>query len=207
MNKRRSRSDDVLFISAFAAILLGVAFLLYTTQTIVGVLRAWPILVMAVGGVLLYLTIVRGASFPFFFSGLLLVLEGAFLLVSVLIGWRIAKSWPLGMAVAGIAGLGSGLAAKKRFQVFYGVPSIGFTILGLAFSVFSFGLVKETFKSFITVWWPSLLIVGGISLFVAYGFSRRASARRVEGAEGRVRTAAGKATDRSRRDGGPSSGP
>ena len=207
MNKRRPRSDDVLFISAFVAILLGVAFLLYTTETIVGVLRAWPILVMAIGGVLLYLTLVRGASFPFFFSGLLLVSEGAFLLASMLLGWRIARSWPLGMAIAGIAGLISGLAAKRRFKVFYGVPSIGFTILGLAFSVFSFGLVKDTFKSFITVWWPSLLIVGGISLFVAYGLSRRAAARRVEGAEGRVKTAAGKAHDRSRRGGGPSSGP
>ena len=207
MNKRRPRSDHVLFISAFVAILLGVAFLLYTTDTIVGVLRAWPILVMAVGGVLLYLTLVRGASFPVFFSGLFLVLEGAFLLALVLLGWRIAKSWPLGMAIAGIAGLVSGLAARKRFQVFYGVPSIGFTILGLSFSIFSFGLVKDTFKSFITVWWPSLLIVGGISLFVAYGLSRRASARRAEGAEGHVKTATGKASDDSRRDGGPSSGP
>ncbi|MGA2547904.1 MAG: hypothetical protein ABSF43_15240 [Rectinemataceae bacterium] len=207
MNKRRSRSDDVLFISALAAILFGVAILLYTTRTIVGAPLTWPILVMAAGGVLFFFSLVRRTSFHFFFSGLLFLLEGAFFLASMLLGWRIAKFWPLGMAIAGITGFVSGLAAKRKFKAFYAVPSIGFTLLGLAFAVFSFGLVKGNFSSFIAVWWPTLLIAGGISLFVVYGLTRHASARRAEGPEGRVRTHSGKTVDRSKRDRDPTSGP
>jgi hypothetical protein len=207
MNKRRSRSDDVLFISALAAILFGVAILLYTTRTIVGAPLAWPILVMAAGGVLFFFSLVRRTSFHFFFSGLLFLLEGAFFLASMLLGWRIAKFWPFGMAIAGITGFVSGLAAKRKFKAFYAVPSIGFTLLGLAFAGFSFGLVKGNFSRFISHWWPTLLIAGGISLFVAYGLSRRKPTRRVEGAEGRARKGAGKSANRSGRDRDPPTGP
>jgi hypothetical protein len=203
MKKRRPRSDDVLFISALAAILLGVACLLYTTKTMVGVPHAWPILVIAVGGALLYFALVRGASFSIFFGGLFFVLEGAFFLAAVLLDWKLAKSWPLAMAIAGLAGLVSGLAAKRGLKAFFAVPSIGFTLLGLIFSLFSFGLAKVTFKSFIVVWWPTLLILGGISLFVACGISRHA----FRATEGRAKTRAGRSADRSGRDRGPQSGP
>lgn len=145
--------------------------------------------------------------FIYFFGGLLFMLEGAFFLVSMLLGWRIAKSWPLGMAIAGITGFIYGLSAKRKFKISYGVPSIGFTLLGLAFAVFSFGLVKGNFSSFIAVWWPTLLIAGGISLFVVFGLTRRASAQRAENPESRMRTHKGKAVDGSRRDRDPSAGP
>jgi len=210
MNQRRHRSDDVLFISALAAILLGVAFLLYTTRTFVGVPHAWPVMVMAAGGVLLYFALVRGASYYFYLGGMLFVLEGAFFLAAVLFDWQLAKAWPLGMAIAGVAGLLSGLATRRKLKPLLAVPSIGFACLGLLFSAFSFGLIKVNFRSFIAVWWPSLLIAGGISLFVAYGVSRRrpANPARAEGGEGRTLTRAGNArADGPKRKRGPSSGP
>jgi hypothetical protein len=199
MSQRRPRSDDILFISAIAAILLGVAFLLHTTGAFVGAPRAWPILMMAVGGILLYFSLVRGAAFSFFFGGLLFVLEGALFLLSLLAGWRLSMSWPLGMTVAGLAGLVSGLVSKRRLKAFFAVPSIGFAALGSLFSLFSFGLARVNLRSFIAEWWPTLLIAGGISLFVAYGISRRSarSGQDRERSEKRSRS-----TDR-----GPSSGP
>jgi len=202
MKKRRPRSNDLLFISAFAAILLGVASLLYTTHTLISVPHAWPILIITAGGVLLYFALVRGASFTILFGGIFLVLEGAFFLASVLLSWKLARSWPLAMAIAGVSGFFSGLAAKKRLKSFFAVPSIGFTALGLIFSIFSFGLAKTTFTKFIATWWPTLLIAGGCALFVAYGISRRA-----EGSEGRAKTRAGKSADLPGRDRGSSSGP
>jgi len=210
MKKRRQRSDDVLFISALAAVLLGVAFLLYTTHTFVGVPHAWPVVVMAAGGALLYFALVRGASFYFLFGGFLFVLEGAFFLAAVLLDWKLAEAWPLGMAIAGATGLLSGLVARKRLGPLLAVPSISFACLGIIFSAFSFGLIRINFRSFIEVWWPSLLIAGGISLFVAYGLSRRSCAThdRAEGGEGRARTRSGAArADSPKRKRGSSSGP
>jgi hypothetical protein len=207
MNKRRPRSDDVLFISALSALLLGVALLLYTTGTFDGALRAWPLLVMAAGGVLLYLALVRGSSFSLIFFGIAFMLEGALILASILLGWKLVMAWPLGMTIVGLSGIASGLIAKRKLKVSFAVPSFSFVFLGLAFSVFSFGWARVGFKSFIVVWWPSLLIVGGISLFVAYGLSRRRSPKSADPAKGSAKKGAGKApAGRSGRDRGPTSG-
>jgi hypothetical protein len=207
MNQRRPRSDDVLFISALATILLGLAFLLYTTKIVVGPFHAWPVLVIAAGGVLIYFALVRGFPFSFFIGGLFFALEGAFFIVSMLLGWEINHSWPLSMIIAGVTGFISGLAAKKRLKTFLLVPSVGFTALGLVFSVFSFGLAKVEFKSFIVVWWPTLLIAGGISLFVAYGLSRHGTGKRAESLGPRAGKRASAPEDSPGRDRGPSSGP
>jgi hypothetical protein len=173
MNKRRSHSDDVLFLSALFAILIGVALLIYTTRTLDETLRSWPIVVLAAGGILLYFFIVRGASNYLLFGGIFCALEGSFLLISVLLGWSLSRVWPICMAIAGFSLLITGFQSNRRLLVSFVVPAIGFVFLGLVFSIFSFG-AKGSFLSFIAVWWPSFLIVGGIALFVAYGLSRRA---------------------------------
>jgi hypothetical protein len=207
MNKRRPRSDDVLFISAFSALLLGVALLLYTTGTFAGVGRAWPFLVMAAGGFFLYLALVRGFSFSILFVGIAFVLEGALILASLLLEWDIKRAWTLGMALVGCAGILSCIIAKRRMKVSFAVPSIGFVALGLAFAAFSFGLVGVSFKSFIVVWWPTLLILGSISLFVVYGLSRKGKpAKRSNGTGGKgKKTADAQSASRSGRGLGPSS--
>jgi hypothetical protein len=206
MNKRRPRSDDVLFISALVVLLLGVALLLYTTGTFEGALRAWPFLVMAVGGALLYMALVRGSSFSFLFVGTAFVLEGALILASIILGWNLVRAWPLGMAIVGLSGLISGLISKKRLKVAFAVPSFSFVFLGLAFALFSFGWARVGFKSFIVVWWPTLLIAGGIALFVAYGLSHRGSPSGAEAAKASAKKGGGKASGRTGRDRGPTSG-
>jgi hypothetical protein len=178
MSQRRSRSDDVLFISALAAILLGAALLLYTTGAFAGALRSWPLLVIGAGGVLLYIALVRRASYYFLFGGLLFVLEGAFFLAAAIMGWKLARAWPLCMAIAGLSGLAAGGFSLRRLKVFYAVPSVSFLALGLLFSVFSFRLAGISFATFIAVWWPTVLIAGGVALFIAYGISRRGVKRR-----------------------------
>jgi hypothetical protein len=206
MTRRRPRSDDVLFISALTTIIFGLAFLLYTTKIFIGPFRAWPILVIAAGGVLFYFALVRGFPFSFRVIGIFCVLEGAFFLTSMLLGWKLRQSWPLSMAIAGISGILSGLAAKKRLKTFLIVPSIGFTVLGLVFCLFSFGLVSMNFKSFIAVWWPTLLIAGGISLFVAYGLSRHGTGSRAVPREDEARKRSRRTGNGRGRDSGPSTG-
>jgi len=178
MRQRRERSDEVLFISALAAVLLGVGLLLYTTGAFTGLARAWPVLVLAVGGVLLYLAILRGASSYIFFGGCLFALEGAFALVASLLGLGLREAWPLSMVMAGIAGLVAGARRWGRLRAAYAFPSLGFLFLGAVFSLFSFHLVAMSFGRFVSIWWPSLLIAGGVFLFAAYGLGRRPDPRR-----------------------------
>ena len=177
MTQRRARSNDVLFISALAAVLVGIALLLYTTRAFSGALRAWPLLVIAVGGVLLYLALVRRSSSAFLFGGIIFLLEGSFFLVSALVRLRVRAAWPLAMIVGGIAGIVAGLIAWRRLRPSFVVLSLGFIALGAVFSLFAFGVIRQTFGQFIVVWWPSFIILGGISLFAAYGVSGRQGGR------------------------------
>jgi hypothetical protein len=197
MKRRRPRSDEVLFISALAAVLLGIGLLLYTTRILDGASGAWPVLVMAVGGILLYFALVRGASLYILFGGMLFALEGAFFQVSSLAGWRFAQAWPLVMAIAGAAGLATGLIKRQGLRAPYLVPSLGFLGLGTFFALFSFKCIKAGFSEFIATWWPTAFIFGGVCLFAAYGTSRRAARRGKTEAEG-PRETGGRANGRAR---------
>jgi hypothetical protein len=111
------------------------------------------------------------------------------------------------MAIFGCSGLVAGLVARKKIKIAFVVPSFSFVFLGFAFSIFSFGWARISFKSFIVVWWPTLLIVGGISLFVAYGLSRCGKYKRVGSVKGTSKKDTGKTlAGRSERDRGPTSG-
>jgi hypothetical protein len=197
MKRRRPRSDDVLFISALAAVLLGIGLLLYTTHILDGASGAWPVLVMAAGGLLLYFALVRGASLYILFGGMLFVLEGAFFLAASLAGWPLARSWPLVMAIAGAAGLVTGLIKRQGLRAPYLVPSLGFLGLGAFFALFSFKCIEADFSEFIAAWWPTALIFGGVCLFAAYGTSRRSARRGKPGAD-TPRETGGRADGRAR---------
>ncbi|HUW40101.1 MAG TPA: hypothetical protein VMV90_03765 [Rectinemataceae bacterium] len=172
MKRRRSRSEDILFISALAAVLVGIGLLLYTTKAVPVGDRLWPILVMAVGGTLGYFALVRGASDYFFFGGILFVLTGMLSILSHFVGWTLREAWPLVMVVSGATGLLTGLRRWKRMRPGFMTTSLCFLFLGLVFSLFSFKFIDISFRRFVVTWWPSLLIAGGVALFAAYGYRR-----------------------------------
>ncbi len=159
---------------------MGIALLFKTTGLAPGMLRFWPLFVLATGGVLLYLTIVRGFASPFFFGGLCFCLFGLLRILGYLWGWTFARAWPLLMVAAGISWFAAGLRHRRAIKAGYAVPALGFVALGGLFSVFSFDLVGVSFARFVTMWWPSLFIAGGVALFIAYGVSshRRGHRRR-----------------------------
>ncbi|HET7838424.1 MAG TPA: hypothetical protein VFL04_01605 [Rectinemataceae bacterium] len=173
MKRSRSRPDDVLFIAALAAVLLGIELLLYTTGAYTGALQVWPFSALVAGGLLLYLVFVRGFSHYFFFGGILFELVGLIFIAGGLSGWTLREAWPLGMVAAGLAGIAGGIFRWRRFRARYAAPSAGFVVLGSVFALFSFRAITIGFGRFVAEWWPSLLIAGGVFLFGAYGFSAR----------------------------------
>jgi len=173
MSFRSSRADDALFIAAFAAVLVGTGLLLRTTGVARSAFYLWPLIIMAAGAFLLYLVILHKASNLVFFGGLFFTIGGSIILADGLCGWLFSEDWPFFMVAAGISWLGAGLRVKHGIKAFFAVPAFSFIILGLLFSLFSFGLVGMSFRRFISLWWPSIIILGGAALFAAYGVSRR----------------------------------
>jgi hypothetical protein len=174
MSERKTHGDEILFVAALAASLVGLGLLLRTTGIGQGFRTAWPIAVLAAGGLLLFFSVVRKSrSMVFFAAGLFFAVFGAAFLVASLLGWHFAESWPLIMIAAGIAWMVSGLRHFRHLKASYFAPSLGFILLGSLFCLFSFDLVGISFGRFVIVWWPSFLIAGGLVLFAVYGASRR----------------------------------
>lgn len=183
MSSRQSRRDDALVISAIMAILLGIGLLLHTTGIAHGLRPLWPLIVLAAGALLVSVDIMRRPSPVFLSGGLFFLLAGGVFLAGSLAGWRLRMLWPLLMASVGLDWLIVGLRHYRRLRASFAVPALGFLFLGLFFSLFSFRIVQISLGRFISEWWPSLIIAGGIVLLAVYGASRPRAGR--QGPSGR----------------------
>jgi len=178
MRSSPTHRDDALFLSALVAVLVGTGLLLETTGLMSPGGWAGPLVVMASGGLLLYLAVVQGRSGLFLGAGTFLCLLGIILLLR---GWNLhlGNSWPLLMTSAGISWLAYGFWTSRRIRLGFLVPSVAIVVLSLFFALFSFHVVTMRLGTFVKMWWPLLLIIGGIALFVAWSLKpRRGKGRR-----------------------------
>jgi len=174
MSERKQHVDELLFVTALAAILGGLGLLFHTTGLARGLGVLWPLLLIAGGALLLFFSAIKGRSSTSFFAGAFFAaIFGIAWLLSTLLGWSFAQSWPLIMVSAGIAWLVAGFRRSRKPQAGFIVPSSCFILLGTLFCLFSFDVVDMSLGAFVRIWWPSFLILGGIVLFVAYGAARR----------------------------------
>lgn len=174
MSERKQHVDEILFVAALAAILAGLGLLFHTTGLARGLGMLWPLILIAAGVLLLFFSAVKGgSSTPFFAVGFFAAVFGAVWLLSTLLAWSFAQSWPLVMVSAGIAWLVAGFRRNRKAKAGVVVPSFCFILLGGLFCLFSFDIVDMSLGAFVRIWWPSFLILGGIVLFVAYGAARK----------------------------------
>lgn len=173
MRSRPTRSDEALFIVALTAVLAGTGLLLGTTKALPFSDYLWPLFVMATGGILLFLAIVRDFSEYFLGGGCFFGLAGLILLGTRLGGRELGQSWPLLMSAAGLAWFALGFKRRLRIQASFAVPAALFLFLGFFFALFSFDVVGLSLGRFILTWWPTVLIAGGAALFAAYWAKNR----------------------------------
>ena len=139
------------------------------------------------------LTIFCGALFLFFsfafthapvhmFFGLLLFFSGILftLLSSNIIPFSIKRMWPLCVTIAGLSLFISGFYKHKRILFAYLFPSVTLVFLGLLFLLFSFKIVHTSFRNFVSVIGPFLLIVSGAFLMALFFLQQRYHAITVE---------------------------
>jgi hypothetical protein len=177
MSSRQTRRDDALVISALMAILLGIGLLLHTTGIAHGLRPLWPLTVLAAGAILIYVDIMRRSSPVLLSGGLFFLLAGGILLSASLAAWRFGMFWPLFMAAVGLDWLIVGLRHYRRLRASFAVPALGFLFLGLFFCLFSFHIIRISLGRFLSEWWPSLFIAGGVVLLAVYGASRPRAGR------------------------------
>ncbi len=81
------------------------------------------------------------------------------------------------MIVAGLSAVPPGYRRYRRPRASYLVPAASFILLGVFFSLFSFGAIRFSFRLFFSDWWPVLLIASGLVLLFLYFYNRARFAR------------------------------
>lgn len=106
--------------------------------------------------------------------GLILLVDGLILgLVNLhLVPVTLRQIWPVFVIIAGVFFLASDLFVYRRLRTAFLFPSIMLIFLGAGFLVFSTDVFHVSFRKFISVFWPFVVVVFGIFLIVVYAMQR-----------------------------------
>lgn len=133
----------------------------------------------ALGGILLFLSIVKVRRKSVMFAGLFLIMTGMllFFIRTNHIPYTLDALWPLVVIIGGFSLLVSGLYVQRGVKVSQVIPSISLILLGGGCLLFSLDIVQQPFLQLASRWWPVLLIVAGACLVVLFFIWNKQSIR------------------------------
>ncbi len=129
-----------------------------------------PAAIFLAGLVDLYLCIAFSRT-PFkLFVGLIFSLYGIFSLILVfkLFPADVAQLWPVYMILASISLFSAGRTTGRRFSLAYDFPALVLFVLGIFFLLFSFDVIKISFRRLSLFIWPLFLILSGAFLILLF---------------------------------------
>lgn len=128
------------------------------------------IFLTASGAFLLYISITLIKKAIWVFLGIAFFLFGVQLLLldAKILPFTFIETWPLTIIICGLAMIPSGLYNLKRIRTIYLFPAILMILMGTFFLLFSMHIFKTSFRQFIYMWWPIILIFGGIWLIILF---------------------------------------
>ena len=154
--------------------LLGVLLLLRTTGNIPTYSALWPAFLVVLGLLLLYFSLVRGASERYILLGMVCALVGLYVLLSktILSEKDLRKFWPIFMTIVGVSFIPYGYKKRGNARIALLVPAWAIIALSLVFLFFSLGLSDTPFRAVIATWWPVVFIIIGVVLVLSF-FKRK----------------------------------
>ena len=128
------------------------------------------ILLTGTGAFLLYISFSLIKKGIWVFLGIASFLGGVHLLLldAHIMPFTFIETWPLTIIICGLALIPSGLYNLKRIRTIYLFPAILMILMGAFFLMFSMHIFKSSFMHFIFMWWPLILIFGGIWLIILF---------------------------------------
>ncbi len=174
MDRRKAIIYHALFALAIVSVVLGAGLLVITTGRVRGPNVVLPLFLVVVGTMFTYYAVVSKRAAKVVFLGFFISSCAIVRFTGTVLGVRLAAYWPIFAIAAGISFLPAGFARYGRGKPSFIVLSSSFIFLGLFLSIFSFGFSSIRFQTFITLWWPALLIAAGLVLFLAWFFQRMA---------------------------------
>jgi hypothetical protein len=171
------RYPNVLLVAGVAVLVVGGVLLLWNLGYLPQPGKLWPVPVIIVGLVFLYMTWPRRHSDRWLIPGMVLTLGGVlFLLVNtVLTENGLARIWPAFMLVTGVSLVPYGFRRRGSARTALVVPGIFISCLALIFLPFSVRRTGGGFGAFARQWWPVILVLVGVALIASFFATRRPS--------------------------------
>jgi hypothetical protein len=156
------------FFIGLLLMLLGVASLLGTISGASRFSVLISFLVVIIGAIFAVIAVKLNNRSIYFFIAAFLLQMGFFLFLSSLhiFPFSFSEMWPLLSVFAGISLIIAGWHRYGKLRPWYMVPAIVFVILGSILLMFSFDVIPFSFVHFVLNWWPLLLVLAGLILFL-----------------------------------------
>ena len=172
MDRRSTTVFYLLFSLAIVSVILGVGLLVITTGHVRASLALWPLALMIIGVLYSYLAINSRWKAKTVFLGLFVFCAALIRFIAAVFSISVADYWPLYAIAFGICIIPAAKLKHRRVRPNSIVLSSAFILLGIFFSIFSFGFSSMRFKTFISQWWPALFIAAGLLLLIVWSFQR-----------------------------------
>lgn len=151
-------------------ILLGLFLISYFSSDFTGKIPLASVLIMFLGAVVFYASLVFLKRASTFFIGLYIFSCGllfTFIDFNV-VNFGLSVLWPLFSVFGGVCLVLTCLFKHGRIRGVYLIPSIILVILGAIFLLFSFHIIRFSFVSFFSKWFPVVLIFSGAVLVAIF---------------------------------------
>ena len=157
-----------MLIAGSIFLVAGGALLLRTTGFLTANLSLWPTVIVLIGLMLLHRVYFKNGADAHIFSGIFLILVGAFLLVlnTGVLESDFKQFWPLFMLFAGVSLFFFGLKKNGAARLGMTIPAVAIILLSLFFLLFSLQIVSMSLRRFVVVWWPGILVFAGGMLII-----------------------------------------
>jgi hypothetical protein len=176
-----------MLIAGMLFLVAGGALLLRTTGFLTANFSLWPTALVLIGLFLLHRVYFKNGADAHVFSGIFLILVGAFLLVlnTGVLESEFRQFWPLFMLFVGVSLFFFGLKKRGSARLRMTVPALSIALLSLVFLLFSLHIVSMSLRHFVVVWWPGILIFAGGLLIILDYMMERKERRKSSGGPGR----------------------
>jgi hypothetical protein len=106
--------------------------------------------------------------------GIMLILDGIFFFLLNLNVFKkgLSSLWPVLVIITGFSFFLVDFFMMRKIRTIFLFPSILLVLLGTLFLVFSLGVVPFSFRKFMTLLGPVLLVFCGVGIIVVYGFQK-----------------------------------
>jgi uncharacterized membrane protein HdeD (DUF308 family) len=166
-------------IAGVMGILVGGILMLWNLGYLPQLQKLWPVPVILVGLVCLYMAWPRRRSDRWIIPGMVLTLGGiVFLLTNTVLSTEsLARIWPAFMLVTGVSLIPYGFRKKGSARVAIIIPALLISCLAILFFPFSLRHESGGFAAFVRQWWPMILVALGIALVISFFSVRRPSSK------------------------------